>query len=60
MAKSFFRQNNLQYEELNVATDEVAREEMVRRSGGFSVPVIDIDGQLMLGYNIEKLRNLLK
>ena len=44
MTKEFLQKNNIPYEELNVAEDEKAREEMVQKSNQLGVPVIDIDG----------------
>lgn len=59
MAKNFFKANGIQYEEFDVAADTVKRQEMIERSGQMGVPVIDIDGQLMVGYSEEKLKELL-
>ena len=59
MAKEFFAKNNIKYEEFNVAEDLKAREEMVQKSGQLGVPVIDIDGQVVVGFNEEVLRKML-
>lgn len=59
MSKDFFQKNNVQYQELNVAQDAVAREEMIKKSGQFGVPVIDIDGQLVIGFDRARLSELL-
>ncbi len=59
MAKDFFKANKLDYQEFNVATDEKARDEMVKKSGQLGVPVIDIDGKLVLGFDKPKLQQLL-
>ena len=59
MSKDFFQKNNIQYEERNVATDAVARDEMIKKSGQFGVPVIDIDGQLVIGFDRARLSELL-
>jgi glutaredoxin-like YruB-family protein len=61
MAKDFFAKNNIKYEEYNVADDAKAREEMVNKSHQLGVPVIDIDGQIYVGFNraaIAKALNL--
>jgi glutaredoxin-like YruB-family protein len=60
MVKEFLKKNNLPYEELDVMSDARARDEMVTRSGQFSVPITDIDGKLVLGYDIDRLRELTK
>lgn len=59
MTKSFFTENNIQYEEKNVAEDVVARDEMVTKSGQMGVPVIDVNGQLVIGFDQPRLKELL-
>ena len=59
MAKEFFRNNNVQYEEHNVAEDDRAREEMVNKSHQLGVPVIDVDGEIIVGFNKQELSRLL-
>ncbi|MEX0649511.1 MAG: glutaredoxin domain-containing protein [Candidatus Andersenbacteria bacterium] len=58
-AKTYFTENNVQYMEKNVAADEAARSEMLEKSGQMGVPVIDIDGQIVIGFNQPKLAELL-
>ncbi|MDE1970503.1 MAG: glutathione S-transferase N-terminal domain-containing protein [Patescibacteria group bacterium] len=60
MAKEFFKKNNVEYKEFNVLEDLSAREEMFNKSHQQGVPVIDIDGTVVLGFNEPKLRELLK
>jgi glutaredoxin-like YruB-family protein len=55
MAKEFFAKNNVQYDELNVASDLKAREEMVGKSHQLGVPVIDIDGTIIVGFDQPKI-----
>ena len=59
MAKEFFDENNVRYENVDVTQDEVARNEMVEKSGQMGVPVIDIDGEIVVGFNKDKLAELL-
>ncbi|MDP3982292.1 MAG: glutaredoxin domain-containing protein [bacterium] len=58
-AKEFFEANNVEFQEKNVAEDEEAREEMVRKSEQMGVPVIDIDGTVVVGFDKEKVAELL-
>ena len=60
MAKEFFKANNVQYEELDVAKDINARNEMIQKSGQMGVPVIDIDGKIVIGFDEPELRKALK
>lgn len=59
MAKEFFKENNVAYEEKNVFEDTQAREEMLKKTGQLAVPVIDIDGKLVVGFEKAKLKELL-
>jgi len=62
-AKEFFKENNVEYEEIDVAADQKAAEEMVHKSGQMAVPVIVIekDGKedLVAGFDQKKLTQLL-
>jgi len=59
MTKDFFKENNIAYEEKDVSTDAAARDEMVAKSNQMGVPVIDIDGELIIGFNKERISQLL-
>ncbi len=59
MAKDFFKENKIAYTEANVATDLAKRSEMVERSGQMGVPVIDIDGEIMVGFDKSALSKAL-
>ncbi|MDO8561122.1 MAG: Uxx-star family glutaredoxin-like (seleno)protein [bacterium] len=59
MAKAFFKEHNVEYSEVNVATDAKEREEMVKKSGQLGVPVIDVDGQVTVGFDQTRLSELL-
>lgn len=51
MAKEFLTEHNVAFEEINVAADVAKRKEMIDKSGQLGVPVIDIDGKIMVGYD---------
>ncbi len=59
MAKEYFRTNNVPYEEFDVASHSDKRKEMVDKSGQLGVPVIDINGEIVVGFNKPKLAKLL-
>jgi len=59
MAKDFFLKNNIQYSEFNVAEDDAARDDMVNKSHQLGVPVIDIDGEIHVGFNRLELERAL-
>lgn len=60
MAKDYFKENNIEYTEYNVAEDAEKRSEMMEKSGQMGVPVIDIEGELVVGFNEAKISELLK
>ena len=59
VAKEFFQEHNVQYEEKDVVQDEQAREDMIQKSGQLGVPVIDIDGEIVIGFDKARLSELL-
>ncbi|MBV9159110.1 MAG: glutaredoxin family protein [Candidatus Kaiserbacteria bacterium] len=58
-AKDFFTENKVAYTEHNVASDLAKRQEMIQKSGQMGVPVITIDDKLVVGFDEEKLKELL-
>lgn len=59
MAKAFFKEHNIAYEERDVAADAAARDEMIEKSKQMGVPVVEIDGQIMVGFDKNRLTDLL-
>lgn len=59
MAKDFFAKNGIQYEEHDVAMDQAAREEMFNKSHQMGVPVIDVGGDIIVGFDKKTLEDLL-
>jgi glutaredoxin-like YruB-family protein len=50
-AKQFLKDHNVPFQEIDVASDKAARDEMIRKSGQMGVPVIEIDGATMMGFD---------
>lgn len=59
MAKDFFTKNKIPYTEYDVIKDVPRRQEMIERSGQMGVPVIDIGGTIVIGFNERKMKELL-
>jgi glutaredoxin-like YruB-family protein len=51
MTKDFLAENNVQFENIDVGQDRKAAQEMVEKSGQMSVPVVDIDGKVVVGFD---------
>jgi glutaredoxin-like YruB-family protein len=58
--KSFLKEHNIQFEDIDVAENQIAQKEMIEKSGQMEVPVIEIDGQMVVGFDQEKIKKLLK
>ncbi|MCE9541332.1 NrdH-redoxin [Candidatus Kaiserbacteria bacterium] len=58
-AKDFFTENKVAFTDYNVATDLAKRQEMIQKSGQMGVPVISIDNSVVVGFDEEKLKELL-
>ena len=58
-AKQFLKENNIIYEDIDVSLNQAAGEEMIQKSGQMGVPVLDIDGQLIVGFDKEKIKQAL-
>ena len=59
MTKGFLKENNVPFTDYDVSQDEAKRAEMVEESGQMGVPVIDIEGEIIVGFNEAKLKELL-
>ncbi len=51
MAKEFLAEKNVTFEDVDVGQNKEAAKEMVEKSGQMSVPVIDIDGKIIIGFD---------
>ena len=58
-AKHYFRQKGIRFTDVDVSRDPAAARDMVRRSGQQGVPVIDIGGRLIIGFDRPKINQLL-
>jgi glutaredoxin 3 len=59
LAKEFFKENGIKYAEYNVLTDLEKRQEMMDKSGQLGVPVISVDGKIVIGFDQAEISSLL-
>ena len=59
IAKQYFRQKKVRFRDVDVSRDPVAARDLVRRSGQMGVPVIDIGGKIIVGFDRPKIDQLL-
>ncbi len=58
-AKDYFKSKNIEFQELNVQDDMQARDEMIKKSKQMKVPVLDINGTIIVGFNETSILNAL-
>ena len=59
MVKKYFVSQNVQFSEVDVSRDREAAADLVKKSGQLGVPVIDIDGTIIVGFDNDKIDSLL-
>jgi glutaredoxin 3 len=60
VAKQYFASNRIPFTEVNVESDMRKAEEMVRKSGQMGVPVIEVNGKIIVGFNRPEIEKALK
>lgn len=58
--KNYLKGRNFEFEDIDVSKDENAMEEMIKNSGQIGVPIVDIDGEIVIGFDKERINQLLK
>lgn len=58
--KGYFQSNNIEFEDIDVSKDENQLKKMIEISKQMGVPVIDIDGEVIIGFDKAKIDQLLK
>lgn len=59
MAKDWLRQHKIDFQDFDVERDNEKLKEMIQKSGQTGVPVIDVDGKVIVGFNEQALRSAL-
>lgn len=57
--KQFLKDSNIDFENIDVSTDQAKAQDMINRSGQMGVPVIDIDGVIIVGFDKDKIKETL-
>jgi len=58
--KGYFRKYEIEFEEIDISKDEKQLQKMIKDSGQMGVPVVDIDGEIIVGFDKQKIDKLLK
>ena len=59
-AKDYLKQKNIEFQNIDVSTDKPGLDEMVKVSGQMGVPVIVVDTEVVVGFDRNRLEELLK
>ncbi len=59
-AKRYLRAHGVEYKEVDVSADQAAAKQLVLRTRQFGVPVIDVGGNLVIGFDLRRLEKLLQ
>ena len=59
MVKEYLKSNNIEFEDVDVGSNQERAIEMVKKSGQQGVPVVDIDGKIIVGFNKPEIQNSL-
>ncbi len=58
--KEYLDENKIEYTDIDVAADDEKAQEMIKKSGQMGVPVLDVDGEIVIGFDKKKVNELLK
>lgn len=58
--KEFLKEGNIQFEDIDVSIDQQGLTEMVDKSNQMGIPVVEINGEIVVGFDKEKISTLLK
>ena len=58
-AKQFLKDNNVQFEDIDVSENHEKAQEMIKKSGQMGVPVLEIDGKIIVGFDKDKIKEAL-
>jgi len=59
MAKDFLTEKNIPFTDYDLTKDAAMRDEVIKKTGQMAVPVIEVDGETMIGFDKEQLSKLL-
>lgn len=59
MAKDYFRDKGIEFEDIDVSANRAAAAEMIEKSGQMGVPVIEIDGEIIVGFDVPRIEEVL-
>lgn len=55
-AKQFLKENNIDFQNIDVSSDQQAVDDLMQKTGQMGVPVLDIEGEIIVGFDKEKIK----
>ena len=59
LLKEYLRSHNIEFEDIDVSSDQAALQELQEKTGALAVPVTDIDGEIIIGFDKSKIDQIL-
>lgn len=57
--KQFLKENNIEFQDIDVSSDQQSVDELMQKSGQMGVPVLDIEGQIIVGFDRDRIKSVL-
>ncbi len=58
--KEFLKEHNIEFEDIDISKDEKVKDDIIKRSGAIGAPIIEVDGEIIVGFDRAKIVKLLK
>lgn len=58
--KSYLKEQNVIFDEIDVTKNMSVADDIIKKTGQLAVPVVEINNEIIIGFDKEKLRGLLK
>ena len=55
MAEDFLTEKKIEFEDLDVSENDQARDEMIEKTGQMGVPVLDVNGKIIGGFDKDRI-----
>jgi len=57
--KEFLKEQNIEFEDIDISKDEKIKDDIIKRSGAIGAPIIEVDGEIIVGFDRAKIVKLL-
>ncbi len=57
--KEFLKEHNIEFEDIDITKDEKVKDDIIKRSGAIGAPIIEVDGEIIVGFDRGKIVKLL-